>query len=204
MWCSVSHSAVPDTSRPPRTRDHQAPLSMEFSRPAYWSEFPFPSPGDLPDPGIKSGSLLHCRWTLYCLSHNSKALSMYEKMKTCGLIEIIPLICNISWLLWMKHVTCRIGKQRICSHQTIRAALSSTPQWTPKGTQGGNRWAAPPSPQPLQPPPKVHPVSPVGTWDEKRACWPQIAKEGRMNSHDPLCLADTGWNLLQNFSAPLT
>ena len=31
----------------------QAPLSMEFSRQEYWSELPFPSPGDLPDPEIK-------------------------------------------------------------------------------------------------------------------------------------------------------
>ena len=29
---------------------------MEFSRQEYWSGLPFPSPGDLPDPGIKSGS----------------------------------------------------------------------------------------------------------------------------------------------------
>ena len=33
----------------------QAPLSTEFSRPEYWSGLPFPSPGDLPDPGIKTG-----------------------------------------------------------------------------------------------------------------------------------------------------
>ena len=35
----------------------QAPLSMEFSRQEYWRELPFPSPGDLPDPGIEPGSL---------------------------------------------------------------------------------------------------------------------------------------------------
>ena len=35
--------------------DHQAPLCMEFSRQEYWSDLPFPSPGDLTDPGIKSG-----------------------------------------------------------------------------------------------------------------------------------------------------
>ena len=34
----------------------QAPLSMEFSRQEYWSGLPFPSPEDLPDPGIKPGS----------------------------------------------------------------------------------------------------------------------------------------------------
>ena len=34
----------------------QAPLSMEFSRQEYWSGLPFPSPWDLPHPGIKSRS----------------------------------------------------------------------------------------------------------------------------------------------------
>ena len=35
----------------------QAPLSMGFPRQEYWSGLPFPSPGDLSDPGIKSKSL---------------------------------------------------------------------------------------------------------------------------------------------------
>ena len=35
----------------------QAPLSMGFSRQEYWSELPFPLPGDLPNPGIKAVSL---------------------------------------------------------------------------------------------------------------------------------------------------
>ena len=35
---------------------HQASLSMRFPRQEYWSGLPFPSPGDLPDPGIKPGS----------------------------------------------------------------------------------------------------------------------------------------------------
>ena len=34
----------------------QAPLSMGFSRKEYWSGLPFPSPGDLPGPGIEPGS----------------------------------------------------------------------------------------------------------------------------------------------------
>ena len=34
----------------------QAPLSMEFSRQEYWSGLPFPSPGDLPNPGIQPAS----------------------------------------------------------------------------------------------------------------------------------------------------
>ena len=35
---------------------HQDPLSLGFSRQEYWSGLPFPSPGDLPDPGIEPGS----------------------------------------------------------------------------------------------------------------------------------------------------
>ena len=35
---------------------YQAPLSMGFSRQGFWSGLPFPSSGDLPDPGIKPGS----------------------------------------------------------------------------------------------------------------------------------------------------
>ena len=34
----------------------QAPPFMEFSRQGYWSGVPFPSPGDVPDPGIEPGS----------------------------------------------------------------------------------------------------------------------------------------------------
>ena len=34
----------------------QAPLSMGFSRQEFWSELPFPPPGDLPDPGIAPAS----------------------------------------------------------------------------------------------------------------------------------------------------
>ena len=37
----------------PWTIAHQAPLSMGFSRQEYWSGVPFPSPGDLHDPGIE-------------------------------------------------------------------------------------------------------------------------------------------------------
>ena len=37
----------------PRTVVHQSPLSMEFSRQEYWSGLPFPSSGNLPDPGVE-------------------------------------------------------------------------------------------------------------------------------------------------------
>ena len=40
----------------PWTVAYQAPPSMGFSRQEYWNGLPFPSPGDLPDPGIKPRS----------------------------------------------------------------------------------------------------------------------------------------------------
>ena len=66
IW-SISLSPAPNSSgglvaKPcptlaaPGTVACQAPLSMGFSRPEYWSELPFPSPGDLPDPEIEPGS----------------------------------------------------------------------------------------------------------------------------------------------------
>jgi len=42
----------------PWTVVYQAPLSMEFSRQEYWIGLPFPSPRDLPDPGMEPKSLM--------------------------------------------------------------------------------------------------------------------------------------------------
>ena len=48
---SESRSVVSDS-----LRLHELYMSMEFSRPEYWSGQPFPSPGDLPNPGIEPRS----------------------------------------------------------------------------------------------------------------------------------------------------
>ena len=50
-WCSVSPTVLGFHGRA-----CQVPLSMEFSRQEYWSGLPFPSLGDLPDPGIQPES----------------------------------------------------------------------------------------------------------------------------------------------------
>ena len=44
----------------PWTVAYQAPPSMGFSRQEYWSGLPFPSPRDLPDPGIEPRSPVLC------------------------------------------------------------------------------------------------------------------------------------------------
>ena len=62
---------------------HQAPPSMEFSRQEYWNGLPFPSPGDLPNPGIEPGSLaLQADSLLSELPEKPKmALVMLERKK---------------------------------------------------------------------------------------------------------------------------
>ena len=55
----VSRSVVSDSLQPHGLYvAHQAPLSMKFFRQEYWSGLPFPTPGDLSDPGIKPMSLV--------------------------------------------------------------------------------------------------------------------------------------------------
>ena len=53
--CLVAQSC-PSLCNPMDCIVHQPPLSMGFSRQEYWSGSPFPSPGDLPNPGIKPRS----------------------------------------------------------------------------------------------------------------------------------------------------
>ena len=53
IWTSLSQVWLFAT---PRGIAYQAPQSMGFFQQEYWSGLPFPSPGELPDPGIEPGS----------------------------------------------------------------------------------------------------------------------------------------------------
>ena len=75
----------------PWTLAYQAPLSVWFSRQEYWSGLPFPSPGDLPNPGIKPRSP-HCRRTFYPLSH-TKMPPKYQQ----STLSIQALAFLLSW-----------------------------------------------------------------------------------------------------------
>ena len=60
-WKSLEYILVKSLSRvrlfaTPWSIAHQAPLSMGYSRQEYWSGLPFPSPGDLPNPGTEPSS----------------------------------------------------------------------------------------------------------------------------------------------------
>ena len=54
--CSLSCFSTIQFFATPWTIARQAPLSMGFSRQKYWSGEPFPSPGDLLDPGMEAVS----------------------------------------------------------------------------------------------------------------------------------------------------
>ena len=64
----------------PWTAAHQAPPSMGFSRQDYWSGLPFPSPGDLPDPGSNPGLHIVAR-CFYSLSHQGSPSHIKEEVK---------------------------------------------------------------------------------------------------------------------------
>ena len=58
-WLLFSHSVVSNSFATPWTVAHQTLLSMVFPRQEYWSELPFPSPGNPPNPGITPTSPAH-------------------------------------------------------------------------------------------------------------------------------------------------
>ena len=90
----------------PWTVVYQAPLSMKFSRQEYWSWLPFPSPGDLPDPGIEPSCLLSPVLaggfsTIVPLGNSIRVrvfeygcLYFYPKWKKREVTQPCPTLCN--------------------------------------------------------------------------------------------------------------
>jgi len=70
----------------PWTIAHQALLSMEFSRQEYWSGLPFLPPEDLPDPGIKLGSLAVQADSLLSEPPGGDSKKVVQKYKTLYII----------------------------------------------------------------------------------------------------------------------
>ena len=58
----------------------QAPLSIDFPRQEYWSGLLFPTPGDLPNPGIKPSSLVSP--TLACQSRATIAAKLVSEFSS--------------------------------------------------------------------------------------------------------------------------
>ena len=82
-----------------RVAHQKTPLSMGFSRQQYWSGLPFPTPGDLPDPGIKPMSLcLHIgRWV-----PNHWATREVPEIRFLNTtVACLPTATTISSCLWL-------------------------------------------------------------------------------------------------------
>ena len=92
---SVSCSIMSDSATP-WTVAHWAPLSMEFSRQEYWSEEPFLSPGDLPNPGIKpwSPALQADSLPSELQEQSEMSVSIYICKVACHQVSVIHLLVN--------------------------------------------------------------------------------------------------------------
>ena len=74
---------------------YQAPLSMGFSRQEYWSGLPFPSPGNLPDPGIEPKSP-----ALQADALPSKPPG--KSLKFSDSITLLKVLCILLFCFWLK------------------------------------------------------------------------------------------------------
>ena len=82
----------------PVTVARQAPLSMGFSRQEYWSGLPFPSPGDLPNPGIEPGSPVLQADALPSEPPGNHIRDQFRILFT----EIITLVLHFSVFTWIQ------------------------------------------------------------------------------------------------------
>ena len=101
--CALSCTVMSDSLWPPWTSACQTPLSVGFSRQGYWSELPFPTQGDLPDPGIEPVSPVSSALAgrLFPLSHLGNLEIKYANLhKVSWILNIIILPVFVSGLPW--------------------------------------------------------------------------------------------------------
>ena len=97
-----------DSLQPHRQEHNQAPLSMEFPREEYWSGLAFPTPGDLPDPGINPVSLMSPAWP---------AGSLPLAPPACCACVFSHWSCQLSAALWTQTSRC------LSVHGTLQARI---------------------------------------------------------------------------------
>ena len=102
--------------------------SMEFSRPEYWRGQPFPSPGDLPNPGINPG-FPHCRQILYQLGYQeviyrmltkSHKQKLHQEFKRMRILDL-GILQNVLWEkqnpLFRVFTDCQLQVKHSCKTQ---------------------------------------------------------------------------------------
>ena len=84
----------------PWTGAYQAPPSMEFSKQEYWSGLPFPSPGDLPVPGIEPSSPALQALLLYRLSHQGSIMTNLDSILKGRDITLPTKVCLVKAMVF--------------------------------------------------------------------------------------------------------
>ena len=104
---------------------HQAPLSMEFSRQEHQSKLPFPTPGDLPDPGVEPMTLASpaLAGRFFTTSATWESLFIFFKLE----YNCFTMLCQC--LLYNK-----VNQLYVYIH-LLPLGSSPTPQETSQGTQ---------------------------------------------------------------------
>ena len=119
-----SHSVVSDSSATPWTAAHKVPLSMGFSRQEYWSVLPFPSPGELPDTGIKTMSLAVASRFGTTESPGKFILFLYTSRQCDQIAQNVPFPCSLRIFI-LSPLNIYIGK----SNNLVKANFYPSPKY---------------------------------------------------------------------------
>ena len=126
----LSCSVVSNSFETPRTAAHQAPLSKRFSRQEYWSGLPCPSPGDLPNPGIKPRS-----FTLQVNSLPSeppgKSLAEYKAQQTVQSSGSLISLCVCHKYRFLGHAL----RQMVSNGGILASTTPDSQQWPSRSQQ---------------------------------------------------------------------
>ena len=127
----------------PRTGTCQALLSMGFSRQEYWSGLPFPSPGDLPDPGIEPRSPTLQADSLSCepsgqlaqpliRTQHVKVTNRGHPPRGQGGAEqaVKTFLCSNLWFSELQ--ASEIGRASLPRNRGGKESPALTPSWTPQ------------------------------------------------------------------------
>ena len=131
----------------PWTVAYQAPSSMGFSRhrQEYWSGLPFPSPGDLPNPGIEPGS--PALQILYQLSYQGSCILLLTYILGCPVSE--PLESGLGLIQLTVHCP---GLHINGSNFRSLSTITSTQSYSPHPPMGQWRGANNQRPKNCSPP----------------------------------------------------
>ena len=136
LLCVLSPSHV-RLCATPSTKAHQASLSMGFSRQEHWSGLPFPSPGELSNPGIEPTSYALAGWffaTVPC-GKSKQDLGTFYYMDACAGHQRLPLI-TLSFLHSFSFFLLYTLRNK-----TLRDTESKLVAPEVEGGENGRRWS---------------------------------------------------------------